>query len=193
VLDHQIDVLPSGLDERGSGACIAVQPRSPPHGQAQRSGFGKTEDAKPEEPKTDGPRTGPNTSDSDPPTGARPIAAIETSDLEQSQVQTSTQTLSPAPEVKATYVINSSTEFGWRFKSLDGNENECGSQFDYDRGMRMFGGSFVARPANRGSGPLFDSLLANSIGLGGARLQRTFGSPQRLHVQRRALLLLKAH
>jgi hypothetical protein len=41
--------------------------------------------------------------------------------------------------VKAPYVINWSTAFGWRFKSLYGNENEHGSQFDHDRGMKLFG------------------------------------------------------
>jgi hypothetical protein len=131
-----------------------------------------SQQTKPEDPQAGQPRPGPNTGDSDAATGSGATGDVVGGDSGQAQAQPSTQTPAPSPEVKAPYVINWSTEFGWRFKGVEGNQNEYRSQLDYDRGMRLFSGNFFARPGN-GSGPLFDNLLVNSVGWGGDPTQYT--------------------
>jgi len=96
-----------------------------------------------------------------------------------SQTPASSQAPSPSPDLNGPYIVNWSTEVGWRFKGIDGNENEYRSQLDYDRGLRLLSGDFMARP-RCGSGPLFDNISVSTIGLGGdptqyvnARVEKT--------------------
>jgi hypothetical protein len=95
------------------------------------------------------------------------------------QAQAKSQTPSPSPDLTGPYIVNWDTEVGWRFKETDGNVNEYRSQLNYDRGLRLMSGDFLARPRNC-NGTLFDNIYVNSIGLGGdptqymnARIEKT--------------------
>ncbi|HYL98974.1 MAG TPA: hypothetical protein VEZ90_08470, partial [Blastocatellia bacterium] len=85
-------------------------------------------------------------------------------------IKEATPTLTSAQEpaaspVPSTYTVNSSAEFGWRFKASDGNLDQFRSDLNYDKGARLFNSNVYIR--NNDGGGLFDTLLVDAFGLGG--------------------------
>src|SRR5687768_9174908 len=56
------------------------------------------------------------------------------------------------------YKVTAVTEFGWRFRSLDGNENKYRSDLNYKSGFRSFDSNILFE-SDTGKGKYFDSLL----------------------------------
>src|SRR5215471_4282629 len=102
-----------------------------------------------------GSDSGQGARSSDSISGGDPTTQVSTDNA--GQPQSSSQAPSPPPDLPGPYIINWSTEVGWRFKGIDGNENEYRSQLNYDRGLRLLSGDFLARPRD-GSGRLFDNI-----------------------------------
>ena len=68
--------------------------------------------------------------------------------------------------VPGLYSIHSNAEVGWRFLGNSGSFDQYRSDLNYDRGIRLMSGDFVAKAEN-GSGALFDNILFNAFGWGG--------------------------
>jgi hypothetical protein len=82
------------------------------------------------------------------------------------QKPTPTPTPGPPPEVMwGGYKVTSASEFGWRFRSLDGNENKYRSDLNYKAGFRLFDTNLLLE-RDSGKGQIFDSLLISSSGWG---------------------------
>ena len=64
------------------------------------------------------------------------------------------------------YTIISSLEFGYRGKSIDGDQNKYRSDLNYTAGPRVFDSTFLMK-AKDGEGGLFHTLLVTSTGWGG--------------------------
>ncbi|MBK8464757.1 MAG: hypothetical protein IPL32_02920 [Chloracidobacterium sp.] len=63
------------------------------------------------------------------------------------------------------YKVTSVTEFGYRWRSLDGNVNKYRSDLNYDRGFRSFDTNLLMQ-RDDGKGTYFDSLLISNSGWG---------------------------
>lgn len=63
------------------------------------------------------------------------------------------------------YRVSSSTEIGFRWRSIDGNENKYRSDLNYKQGFRVFDSSLLLQ-SESGSGKYFDSLLITNSGWG---------------------------
>ena len=63
------------------------------------------------------------------------------------------------------YKVISTVEFGWRFRSLEGNENKYRSDLNYAKGFRTFDTNLVLE-SESGKGKYFDSLLISNSGWG---------------------------
>lgn len=63
------------------------------------------------------------------------------------------------------YNITQSWEFGWRFRSVGGNEGKYRSDVNFGNGIRLLGGRFSMNSRN-GNGKFFDELTFSSQGLG---------------------------
>ncbi len=77
-------------------------------------------------------------------------------------------TPSPTPETDVMlggYHVTSTTEFGWRWRSLDGNENKYRSDLNYKQGFRTFDTNLLLE-SESGKGKYFDSLLISNSGWG---------------------------
>lgn len=61
------------------------------------------------------------------------------------------------------YRVAATTEFGWRWRSLDGNENKYRSDLNYKQGFRFFDSNIFLEKEN---GRWFDSLLIMNSGWG---------------------------
>jgi len=78
----------------------------------------------------------------------------------------SAQTPDPTPDLTlGGYQITSATEFGFRWRSLDGNLNKYRSDLNYDQGFRFFDTNFLMESPS-GKGKYFDSLLISNTGWG---------------------------
>lgn len=80
------------------------------------------------------------------------------------------QTPSPSPESETVdmlgdYKVTSTTELGFRWRSLDGNVNKYRSDLNYRQGFRVFDSSLLLESRD-GNGRYFDSLLINNSGWG---------------------------
>jgi len=64
------------------------------------------------------------------------------------------------------YTIISSLEFGYRGKSIDGDQNKYRSDLNYTAGPRVFDSTFLMK-SKEGKGGLFDTFLVTSTGWGG--------------------------
>jgi hypothetical protein len=64
------------------------------------------------------------------------------------------------------YTIISSLEFGYRGKSIDGDQNKYRSDLNYTAGPRVFDSTFLMK-AKEGKGGLFDTFLVTTTGWGG--------------------------
>ncbi len=75
---------------------------------------------------------------------------------------------SPAPaedRLYNGYRVNSTTEIGWRWRSIDGNENKYRSDLNYKQGFRLFDSNLLMQ-SESGKGKYFDSLLISNSGWG---------------------------
>lgn len=63
------------------------------------------------------------------------------------------------------YTVNATVEFGWRFRSLTGNENKYRSDLNYAKGFRTFDTNVLLQ-SESGKGKYFDSLLVSNSGWG---------------------------
>ena len=79
--------------------------------------------------------------------------------------QSSTPQPSPEEALYNGYRITSATEFGYRWRSLDGNVNKYKSDLNYDKGFRSFDTNFLMERSD-GRGTYFDSLLITNSGWG---------------------------
>ncbi len=71
---------------------------------------------------------------------------------------------SPTPEqTYGGYTLAGTTEFGWRWRSLDGNENKYRSDLNYKEGFRFFDSNIFMQKEN---GRWFDQLLIMNSGWG---------------------------
>lgn len=82
----------------------------------------------------------------------------------------SAQTPTPTPVETNTatwngYRVTSVIEIGWRFRSLNGNENKYRSDLNYKAGFRSFDTNLLLQSAT-GKGKAFDSLLISNSGWG---------------------------
>lgn len=79
------------------------------------------------------------------------------------------QATSPTPEPDENlyngYRLSSAFEFGWRWRSLDGNENKYRSDLNYKQGFRTFDTNIFMDTTN-GEGKYFDSFLFTNTGWG---------------------------
>lgn len=84
-----------------------------------------------------------------------------------SVVGISAQTPTPSPEdvTWGPYRATSSSEFGFRMKDIDGNENKYRSDLNYRAGFRVFDSHLLLETEN-GKGKPFDSLLVSVTGWG---------------------------
>lgn len=83
-----------------------------------------------------------------------------------SLAQSPTPTPTPASEVMlGGYRVTSSTEIGWRWRSVDGNVNKYRSDLNYKQGFRTFDTNLLLEKES-GSGNWFDSLLVSNSGWG---------------------------
>lgn len=74
------------------------------------------------------------------------------------------QTPQPSPDASyGGYHITGNSEFGWRWRSLDGNENKYKSDLNYGQGFRLFDSNMLFEKEN---GKWFDSLLLMTSGWG---------------------------
>lgn len=72
----------------------------------------------------------------------------------------------PAPEnTYGGYKVTSVTEFGYRWRSLDGNVNKYRSDLNYKQGFRSFDSNLLLQSED-GKGKYFDSLLITNSGWG---------------------------
>jgi hypothetical protein len=76
-------------------------------------------------------------------------------------------TPSPTPDetLYNGYRVTSVTEFGWRWRSLDGSENKYRSDLNYKQGFRSFDTNLLLQ-SETGKGKYFDSLLISNSGWG---------------------------
>ena len=75
---------------------------------------------------------------------------------------------SPSPDMDRLYngyKVISTSEIGWRFRSLEGNENKYKSDLNYEPGFRTFDSSLFMS-SDSGTGKYFDALLVNFSGWG---------------------------
>lgn len=75
---------------------------------------------------------------------------------------------SPVPDEERLYngyKVSSTAEIGWRFRSLDGNEDKYRSDLNYKAGFRTFDSSLLME-SETGKGKYFDSLLITNSGWG---------------------------
>ncbi|MFT3744826.1 MAG: hypothetical protein QM785_11115 [Pyrinomonadaceae bacterium] len=63
------------------------------------------------------------------------------------------------------YRVAGTAEFGWRWRSLDGNENKYRSDLNYKQGFRTFDSNLFME-TDKGQGKWFDSLLVSNSGWG---------------------------
>ena len=63
------------------------------------------------------------------------------------------------------YTIAASAEIGWRWRSIDGNENKYRSDLNYKPGFRTFDSNLFIH-SDSGKGKYFDSLLISNSGWG---------------------------
>ncbi len=63
------------------------------------------------------------------------------------------------------YRLTSATEIGWRWRSLEGNENKYRSDLNYKQGFRVFDSNILLQ-SESGKGKYFDSLLISNSGWG---------------------------
>ncbi len=63
------------------------------------------------------------------------------------------------------YKVTTTTEFGYRFRELYGNENKYNSDLNYKKGFRLFDSNILFE-ADSGKGKYFDSLLISNTGWG---------------------------
>src|SRR5436190_3726789 len=76
------------------------------------------------------------------------------------------QSPSPTPEeTYGGYRVTSVTEIGYRWRSLDGNENKYRSDLNYKQGFRSFDTNLLLQ-SGVGEGKYFDSLLITNSGWG---------------------------
>lgn len=61
--------------------------------------------------------------------------------------------------------VTSTTEVGWRWRRLSGNENKYRSDLDYKQGLRSFDTNLLLE-SDSGKGKYFDSLLISNTGWG---------------------------
>jgi hypothetical protein len=98
-------------------------------------------------------------------TGLVAIAAIA---LAATGVAAQAPTPTPLPPTDVmwgTYKLTSSTEVGWRWRSLSGNENKYRSDLNYKAGLRAFDSNLLLE-SDSGKGKAFDSLLLSTSGWG---------------------------
>src|ERR1051325_2932922 len=70
----------------------------------------------------------------------------------------------PGPEVMlGNYRVTSTTELGWRWRSVDGNVNTYRSHLNYGQGFRTFDTNLLLQ-ALPGKGTYFDTLLITNSG-----------------------------
>lgn len=86
-----------------------------------------------------------------------------------STVSTVGQSPSPNPTPEEAlyngYRLSASIEAGWRWRTLDGNENQYRSALNYKQGFRTFDTNILLETDN-GKGKWFDSLLISNTGWG---------------------------
>lgn len=70
------------------------------------------------------------------------------------------------------YNVTSTTEIGWRWRRLSGNENKYRSDLDYKQGLRSFDTNLLLE-SDSGKGKYFDSLLISNTGWGSDRFGST--------------------
>ncbi|MBK7932452.1 MAG: hypothetical protein IPK01_02935 [Acidobacteria bacterium] len=63
------------------------------------------------------------------------------------------------------YNVTSTTEIGWRWRDLEGNENKYRSDLNYKQGLRSFDTNLLLE-SDSGKGKYFDSLLISNSGWG---------------------------
>ena len=63
------------------------------------------------------------------------------------------------------YNVTSTTEIGWRWRDLEGNENKYRSDLNYKQGLRSFDTNLLLE-SDSGKGKYFDSLLFSNSGWG---------------------------
>ncbi len=63
------------------------------------------------------------------------------------------------------YKVTTTTEFGYRYRRLYGNENKYNSDLNYKKGFRLFDSNILFE-ADSGKGKYFDSLLISNTGWG---------------------------
>jgi hypothetical protein len=80
--------------------------------------------------------------------------------------QPATPTPTPEPDTMVGgYRATGSTEFGFRWRSVDGNLNKYQSDLNYKQGFRFFDGNILFE-SDSGKGKYFDSLLFTNSGWG---------------------------
>ncbi len=84
-------------------------------------------------------------------------------------IAVSAQSPSPSPSTSGSafggYKVTSSSEFGFRGKELDGNENKFRSDLNYKSGFRVFDSNLLLETENSKGKP-FDSMLVSVSGWG---------------------------
>ncbi len=84
-------------------------------------------------------------------------------------IAVSAQSPSPSPSTSDSafggYKVTSSSEFGFRGKELDGNENKFRSDLNYKSGFRVFDSNLLLETENSKGKP-FDSMLVSVSGWG---------------------------
>ena len=80
------------------------------------------------------------------------------------------QSPSPSPsgsdqDLMGGYKVTAVVEFGWRWRSLDGNVNKYRSDLNYKPGFRSFDSNILLQ-SDTGKGKYFDSLLISNSGWG---------------------------
>ena len=84
------------------------------------------------------------------------------------QGQTPSPTVTPTPYSDVMwggYKVISTTEVGWRWRSLSGNQNKYASDLNYKPGLRSFDTNLLLE-SDSGKGKVFDSLLVSTSGWG---------------------------
>src|ERR1043166_1949266 len=83
------------------------------------------------------------------------------------------QSPSPTPEevLYNGYRVSSAIEVGYRWRSLDGNENKYRSDLNYKKGFRFFDTNLYME-SPEGKGKYFDSLLITNTGWGDRKSTR---------------------